>query len=55
MGSVPIFTAPNSCGKVMFSQVCVLGRHPPPGADGTHPTGMHSCFNYSPDTESVES
>ena len=34
-----------------------LGRHPPAGrhnlpgtptpVDGTHPTGMHSCFNFS--------
>ena len=50
----------SSCGKVMFSQVSVcprgvynplpVGRHPPlcrqtaTAADGTHPTGVHSCF-----------
>ena len=57
-----------TCGKVMFSQVCVKnyvhrgkgrcspsqtdtspGQTPPPptaiAADGTHPTGMHSCLN----------
>ena len=43
-----------SCGKVMFSQASVIlftGRAatpPPPetatAADGTHPTGMYSCF-----------
>ena len=49
----------SSCGKVVFTGVCLSkggGAHPPPGqtpspppemaaaADGTHPTGMHSCF-----------
>ena len=75
----------SSCGKVMFSQVCVKhsvhggrvsasglgrvpasgssgavhppGRHPHPradtpetatAADGTYPTGMHSCFTLHP-------
>ena len=39
----------NSCGKVMFSQVSVHRGCTPPAlqtataADGTHPTGMHSC------------
>ena len=23
----------------------LAGRHPPTAADGTHPTGMHSCFD----------
>ena len=45
-----------SCGKVMFSQASVTlgqtrpGQKPPPtatAADGTHPTGMHSCFHNS--------
>ena len=40
-----------SCGKVMFLQVSViLSPRPTPlpvmatAADGTHPTGMNSCF-----------
>ena len=40
------------CGKVMFSQASVIlftggGEVCPEmatAADGTHPTGMHSCF-----------
>ena len=45
---------------ILFTGVCVcipactgtdtpLGQNPPPtatAADGTHPTGMHSCFEY---------
>ena len=41
----------SSCGNVMFSQVCVKNSvHREGGcttvtaADGTHPTGMHSCI-----------
>ena len=37
-----------SCGKVMFSQASVVlftGKvWQTTAADGTHPTGMHSCF-----------
>ena len=52
-------TVRSSCGKVMFSQasvilstvgggvhgrgVCVAGETAT-AADGTHPTGMHSCY-----------
>ena len=35
-----------SCGNVMFSQACVknsVPRQTATAADGTHPTGMHSC------------
>ena len=46
-----------SCGKVMFSQVCVknsvngrntprAGTPPPPVADGTHPTGMYCSLIF---------
>ena len=52
-----IFTIRNSsCGKVVFLHLSVIlltgplsGGRPPPGrpeADGTHPTGMHSCSIY---------
>ena len=38
-------------------QTPLLGRHPPPhhqtatAADGTHPTGMHSCFCCRPQSQ----
>ena len=56
--SVNIYRLQRSCGKVMFSQVSVIlftgggmrGRgvcmagEMVTAADGTHPTGMHSCY-----------
>ena len=47
-----LITARNSsCGKVMFSQTCVIPSvQTPPLPDmatevcGMHPTGMHSCY-----------
>ena len=49
-----VITARNSsCGKVMFSQACIIpsvhmgggcvAGETATAADGTHPTGMHSC------------
>ena len=32
------------CGKVMFSQS--WNTHMATAADGTHPTGMHSCSRF---------
>ena len=41
-----IFTVRNSsCGMVMFSQT--PPRQTATAADGTHPTGMHSCYELS--------